>query len=60
MKRELKDDCTDWKGTTISIARPIPMKRELKGVTSYDRVNQVRVRYCKAHPDEKGTESIAI
>ena len=39
MKRELKDDCTDWKGTTISIARPIPMKRELKDLVSHVHSN---------------------
>jgi len=37
------------------IARPIPMKRELK-VYSPPFVFITPFRYCKAHPDEKGTE----
>ena len=56
MKRELKvHDASYAAASHASIARPIPMKRELKAslcfvfpmVISYNR---------KAHPDEKGTE----
>ena len=39
------------------IARPIPMKRELKGQPDSARPSQKLVN-CKAHPDEKGTERI--
>ena len=37
------------------IARPIPMKRELKGFPGVQHENQMWP-HCKAHPDEKGTE----
>jgi len=47
----------EWRGQII-IARPIPMKRELK-----DHANtaerQPRAADRKAHPDEKGTESVS-
>jgi len=39
----------------LDIARPIPMKRELKVTLSPDRAQPAWHR--KAHPDEKGTES---
>jgi len=41
-----------WGGT---IARPIPMKRELKACGWWSM--SWMIRDCKAHPDEKGTES---
>ena len=40
---------------TNSIARPIPMKRELKAVIQEDAPFRLSGN-CKAHPDEKGTE----
>ena len=55
MKRELKA-CNLFPFTNCPIiARPIPMKRELKEIiTSWG--TQGIILYCKAHPDEKGTE----
>ena len=55
MKRELKGVIGEETPISyLTIARPIPMKRELKEV--YDSgVFQFFV-YRKAHPDEKGTE----
>ena len=38
------------------IARPIPMKRELKGMKDMYHSFEDFID-CKAHPDEKGTES---
>ena len=56
MKRELKARKTPFPIATYSlIARPIPMKRELKGKTADAGVSERTHR--KAHPDEKGTES---
>jgi len=55
MKRELKVVMPRVFQAVSAIARPIPMKRELKAVTiSAYRVNGLADR--KAHPDEKGTE----
>jgi len=40
----------------VLIARPIPMKRELKGSFFSTCSKKRDSEYCKAHPDEKGTE----
>ena len=56
MKRELKGSSGGNLGDAREgIARPIPMKRELKGIeqVEFERPRADR----KAHPDEKGTES---
>ena len=56
MKRELKGSpLTTPPSTTTAIARPIPMKRELKEQLTY--LGRNGTGYRKAHPDEKGTES---
>ena len=39
----------------ICVTKPIPMKRELKGLSS--ALNQAKGQGHKANPDEKGTES---
>ena len=39
-----------------SIAKPIPMKRELKEDTVVVERREIAFSYRKAHPDEKGTE----
>ena len=57
MKRELKGITRQMAKTSINhIARPIPMKRELKDIWKCSNINAI-VTHCKAHPDEKGTES---
>ena len=38
------------------IAKPIPMKRELKPMSCQDVIGRIDI-YCKAHPDEKGIET---
>ena len=56
MKRELKEpQPIPAKPGLIGIARPIPMKRELKVVMNPAMPTDFP-QYCKAHPDEKGTE----
>jgi len=56
MKRELKAFIAGTPAVIISIARPIPMKRELKDeATMQQTLESFGDR--KAHPDEKGTES---
>ncbi len=58
MKRELKLSCDQYDLTWSSedIAKPIPMKRELKPLSD---INILTVDAdCKAHPDEKGIETI--
>jgi len=55
MKRELKAQAAGLRGRRHhNIARPIPMKRELKEVAA--RAARAARKNCKAHPDEKGTE----
>ncbi len=39
------------------IAKPIPMKRELKQMDIASDVSTARA-YCKAYPDEKGIETM--
>jgi len=57
MKRELKVlTCYPLPALTGNIARPIPMKRELKDLYLIERGEESVHR--KAHPDEKGTESM--
>jgi len=58
MKRELKGYMLGaFQPQTPMIARPIPMKRELKDLRRSDRHDGCR-EDRKAHPDEKGTESV--
>jgi len=58
MKRELKGYAVSFPSDSDpNIARPIPMKRELKGNYKADSGDVIELN-CKAHPDEKGTESI--
>ena len=57
MKRELKHK---YRSTRIrkheDIAKPIPMKRELKHLSMKAGMRGVRSN-CKAYPDEKGIET---
>jgi len=56
MKRELKVYYLTGSGKAADmIARPIPMKRELKDMYVL-HIFRVEHANCKAHPDEKGTE----
>ena len=58
MKRELKaglPHCEQCR--RMEIARPIPMKRELKEYQAWLLLSS-HTRDRKAHPDEKGTESL--
>ena len=58
MKRELKVVKAGSGGLALGdIARPIPMKRELKEKL-WPALQCSHDSYRKAHPDEKGTESI--
>ena len=57
MKRELKENQLDAvRGPVAEIARPIPMKRELKGLSIGPIFISRDSHHCKAHPDEKGTK----
>ena len=59
MKRELKDKLSIFGcRLRVVIARPIPMKRELKVLINSSPLRAIC--YRKAHPDEKGTESSTI
>ena len=56
MKRELKLHSGGVCPTICIIAEPIPMKRELKRVSTRfgEITNDI---YCRAYPDEKGIET---
>ena len=57
MKRELKHNKHRAKGhESLPIAKPIPMKRELKLFIPHRKVRK-QGKYCKAYPDEKGIET---
>ena len=60
MKRELKViRFSDWSSTSLSVTKPIPMKRELKEIGE-KRFEGKKKRCHKANPDEKGTESLSF
>ena len=60
MKRELKAHSVVHDIIAfIYIARPIPMKRELKVLTVL-LLPCLVFADCKAHPDEKGTERMLV
>ncbi len=59
MKRELKGFSPGfYHSSSVQIARLIPMKRELKDLDA-GRLVLAGATDRKAHPDEKGTESIS-
>ena len=59
MKRELKQLIPASQSILEygQIAKPIPMKRELKPIPD-SSARRIASTYCKAYPDEKGIETL--
>ena len=59
MKRELKRGLGNLGHASFPfIAKPIPMKRELKPLITHNGIDLSN--NCKAYPDEKGIETVGV